>query len=514
MTTTDPAPAVPADEPASPAAKGLEHREVVIILLGLLTGMVLAALDGTIVATALPTITADLGGVDSISWVVTAYMLATTVSTPLHGKLGDLYGRKRLFQASIVIFLAGSVLCGIAGSIGQLIVFRAIQGVGGGGLMVLGQAIIADIVSPRERGRYQGIFGAVFGGASVAGPLLGGFVTDHLSWHWVFLINLPVGIVALVATALVLPPSVRRASVRIDWSGAALLSAIATLVVLITTWGGGEYAWGDPLILGMIAAAVVLTGLFVLVERGAAEPMLPLHLFRYRTFTLACSISVIVGAAMYSSINYLPVFLQTVTGSSATDSGFLITPQMLGMIAASYVTGTLISRTGRYRRFPIIGMGVLTGASLLLTTLQGSSGPLVVGAMMVVFGVGLGLTMQVMVLATQNEVPAAHLGTATSSVNFFRTIGGSIGVSLIGSMFASRLASGIVGIPGVDGTLDPAEVQDLPEASRVAYVDAFADALSGAYWYLVPAALLALGLALLLREQQLRTTTHHAAALD
>ena len=483
---------------------GFTHRQVLVIFSALMLGMVLAALDQTIVATALPTIVGDLGGLDHLAWVVTAYMLTTTISTPLYGKLGDLFGRKRLFQIAIAIFTAGSVLCGLASSMPTLIAFRAVQGAGAGGLIVLGQGIIADVVSPRERGRYQGLFGAFFGASSVAGPLLGGFLTDNLSWRWVFTINIPLGILALVMAGVFLPASVRRTNVTIDYLGAGLLSAAITLVVLITTWGGNEYEWRSPTIVAMAVAATGLAAVFVGAERRAAEPLLPMRLFQNRTFNVASGTGLLIGMAMFGVISFLPLYLQTVNGASATDSGLLLAPLMLGLLASSIVAGRSVTRTGRYRRFPVAGTVIATGGMFLLSTLDGDSSMLESGLYMTVCGIGIGLVMQIVVLATQNSVPISDLGVATASVNFFRAIGGSLGVALFGALFNARLAASIGG-----EALRPEAVQALPDVERLAYVDRFADALSGTFAYAVPLLALAVVLALSLRELPLRTSTIH-----
>jgi EmrB/QacA subfamily drug resistance transporter len=459
------------------------HKQILIIFSGLMLGMLLAALDQTIVATALPTITKELGGLDHISWVVTSYLLASTVSTPLYGKLGDLYGRKRLFQAAIVVFLVGSALCGVAQSMGQLIAFRAVQGLGGGGLIVLAQAIIAEIVSPRERGRYQGYFGAVFGASSVAGPLLGGFLTDQVSWRWVFYVNLPLGIIALLVTAAVLPTSVRlETKPRIDYAGAALLTLAVSGIVLLTTWGGTQYDWTSPVIVGLGIAAAALLAVLIVVERRTTEPVVPVHLFRATTFKVASAVSFIVGMAMFGAISFLPLFLQVVSGASATNSGLLILPLMLGLLSASMASGQIISRTGRYKVFPVTGCAVSTVALYLLSTMGTSTTQSTVTVYMVLLGVGIGLTMQTLVLAVQNAVRITELGVATSSISFFRSMGGAVGVALFGAIFSSRLAH---------NGRSPA---------------AFADSITTVFLYAVPLVVLAFGLTWLLREVPLRSS--------
>jgi len=479
---------------------GYTHRQILVIFGGLVLGMILAALDQTIVATALPTIVGDVGGLEHLAWVVTSYMLATTVSTPLYGKLGDLFGRKRLFQVAITVFTVGSALCGMAGSMATLILFRALQGLGAGGLIVLGQAIIADVVTPRERGRYQGYFGAVFGATSVAGPLLGGFFTDNLSWRWVFVINIPLGILALVVTSSVLPASIRRASVSIDYLGAALLTGAISLLVLLTTWGGNEVAWGSPTMAAMIGAVVALTAAFVVAERRAADPLLPLRLFRMRTFAVSTGIGLLSGVSMYGAISFLPLFLQTVNGASATDAGLLLVPLMLGILVSSVLAGRNVTRTGRYRRFPIAGAAILTVGMGLLGTLDSSSSRWESGLDMVVVGIGLGLTMQIIVLATQNAVERDDLGVATSSINFFRSIGGSVGVAAFGALLNARLASSVAG----GELLDTGELSALPDGARTAYLDGFAGAVSGVFAWGIPVAVAGFLLALAIRELPLR----------
>ena len=490
---------------------GLSHRQILVIFSGLMLGMFLAALDQTIVATALPTITGELGGLNHLSWVITSYLLASTVSTPLYGKLGDLYGRKRLFQIAIVIFLIGSVLSGLATDMAQLIAFRAIQGVGGGGLIVLAQAIIADVVSPRERGRYQGYFGAVFGTSSVLGPLLGGWFTDQFSWRWVFYVNVPLGILALFVTSAVLPAGQRRSKVSIDYAGSTVLVAAVSSIVLFTTWGGTEHEWGSPLILGLIAASVVLLAVLAVIERRAEEPVVPVHLFANRTFNLASSVSFIIGVSMFGAISFLPLFLQVVNGASATNSGLLLLPLMLGLLAASVGSGQVITRTGRYKMFPVIGTALAATAMFLLSTMGPATSQGTVTGYMVLLGVGIGFTMQTLILATQNTVAPRDLGTATSSVSFFRSMGGSIGVAVFGAVFNNALARRLDGMTvevGEASTFTPESLRELPDAALRQVVDAFSGSLTTVFAWATPLVVLGFVLTTLLRETPLRRSTH------
>ncbi|GHF43678.1 MULTISPECIES: MDR family MFS transporter [Streptomyces] len=517
-------PALPPESAPGPAAAtapgavpgaGHVQRSVPVAIGALLLGMLLAALDQTIVSTALPTIVSDLGGLEHLSWVVTAYLLASTAATPLWGKLGDQYGRKKLFQTAIVIFLVGSALCGAAQNMLELIGFRALQGLGGGGLIVLSMAIVGDIVPPRDRGRYQGLFGAVFGGTSVLGPLLGGLFVDHLSWRWVFYVNLPVGAVALAVIAAVLHIPVHRTPHRIDYLGTFLIAAVAVCLVLMTSLGGTTWAWSSWQIVFLGVLGVALLVPFVLVERRAAEPVLPLGLFRNRTFVLCSVIGFIVGFAMFGSMTYLPTFLQVVHGVSPTLSGVHMLPMVAGMLIASTGSGQIVSRTGRYRVFPIAGTGVMTIGLLLLHQLEPATGTGEMSVYFFVFGFGLGLVMQVLVLVVQNSVDYANLGVATSGATFFRSIGASFGVSVFGTIFSNklgpRIAAALAGAalpPGLTpGALaaDPRAVGRLPAAERASVLGAYSQSITDVFVYAVPPALLAFAFAWLLREEPLRS---------
>ncbi|MFF3753751.1 DHA2 family efflux MFS transporter permease subunit [Streptomyces sp. NPDC002018] len=502
--------------PAISPAPGDTHkpRTVLVAICALLMGLLVASLDQTIVSTALPTIVSDLGGLEHLSWVVTAYLLASTAATPLWGKLGDLYGRKRLFQLAIVIFLIGSALCGISQNMAQLIAFRAVQGLGGGGLIVLSMAIVGDLVPPRERGRYQGLFGAVFGATSVLGPLLGGFFTQHLSWRWVFYVNLPVGAVALAVIAAFLHIPVRRTRHTIDYLGTLLIASVAICFVLVASLGGTTWPWSSAEIIGLTALGTVLLVLFIRAQRRAAEPVLPLRLFRIRTFTLIAVISFIVGFAMFGAMTYLPTFLQVVQGVTPTMSGVHLLPMVLGLLITSTVSGQIVSHTGRWKACPILGAAVTALGLLLLHRLTATSGTLEASVYFFVFGAGLGLVMQVLVLVVQNSVSYQDLGVATSGATFFRSIGASFGVAIFGTVFSNLLAGRLTDVltdasspPGVgpgELSADPRAIEQLPADLRPAVLDAFSSSITDVFLYATPAVLLAFAVAWFLKEDKLR----------
>jgi len=507
-------------QPASAAPPAqLSHREVLVVFSGLMLGMLLASLDQTIVSTALPTIVGEFGGLQHLSWVITAYLLTSTASVPLYGKLSDLYGRKLLFQVAIAVFLVGSLLSGAAQSMLQLILFRGVQGLGGGGIMAMAMAIIGDIVSPRERGRYQGYTGAVFALSSVVGPLLGGLFTDELTWRWVFYINLPLGVLALIVTSAVLKLPYRRLEHRIDYLGSALMVSGVSCLLLVSSWGGTEYGWTSRMIVGLTVAGVALLALFIWQEARADEPLLPLRLFRDRIFSVSSTIGLIVGASMFGAIAFLPIYLQVVKGDSATVSGLRLVPLMLGLVGSSVISGSLISRTGRYRVYPIAGMAIVIVGMMLMTRLTEHTSMTEVSAYMFVLGVGVGMVMQVIVLAVQNSADYKDLGTATAGVNFFRSMGSAFGVAIFGSVLTNRLDVELPRLLPAGSELHagqvlgstPAQLRALPPAVHDAAVHAFSLSLHTMFLWVVPIVVVGFALTWLLREIPLRETVHVGA---
>ncbi|MEU8890242.1 MDR family MFS transporter [Streptomyces sp. NPDC048442] len=499
--------------PETPTAEkeGKQPRSVRVVLLALMIAMLLAMLDNMIIGTAMPTIVGELGGLEHLSWVVTAYTLATAASTPIWGKLGDIYGRKGIFLTSIVIFVLGSVLSGMAQDMGQLIGFRAIQGLGAGGLMVGVMAIVGDLIPPRERGKYQGMMAGVMALAMIGGPLVGGALTDGLGWRWSFYINVPLGAVALAMVATVLHlPKKERSKAKIDYLGAGLLTIGITAIVLVTTWGGSEYAWGSGQILGLAAVGVLAIVSFLFVETKAAEPIIPLHIFRNRNFTLMSVLGFIVGFVMFGAVLYLPLFQQSVQGASATNSGLLLLPMLLSMMVVSLVVGRLTTSTGKYKIFPIIGGGLITAGLFLLAQMDTDTNRLTSGIYMAVLGAGMGFLMQITMLVAQNSVEPKDMGVASSSTTLFRTLGSSFGVSVMGALFTARVTDSMVaqgasagGLPK-GAALDAASLAKLPEKMREMYQFAVSSGTHGAFLLGAGIALVAFVAAFFVKEVMLK----------
>ncbi len=503
----------------SDAPLQLTHRQILTVLTGVMAGMLLAALDQSIVGTALPRIVSELGGLDKLSWVVTAYLLTSTAVTPLWGKISDLYGRRRVFQAAIGVFVLGSALSGLSQTMTQLIGFRAFQGIGGGGLFAIALSIIGDVIPPRERGRYQGYFGAVFGVSSVAGPLLGGWLTDGPGWRWIFYINVPIGIAALVITSSALKLPVRRREHAIDYAGAAAIVACVTCLLLYLNWRGPDHGWGEPLGLALLSAAFLMGLLFVWIESRAAEPILPLHLFRNPIFRVGNAFGFLSGMVLFGTIIFLPLYLQAVKGFTPTQSGLALLPAVVGIFSTSITAGQLISRTGRYKIYPVLGGLILIFAMLGLTRLSAHTPYWQVAIAVYVWGAGIGLTMQTILTAVQNAVDYRDLGTATGAVTFFRQIGGAIGAAAFGAMLSSRLAvhlSDAFGGHAPSGVATDANnvqaLQHLPAALRDRVLDAFSSAMDDVFLIGVPIVVLAFVVALALKEIPLRSGAGTAPA--
>ncbi len=508
--TATPAPSGPSPD----AIPEFSHRQIMVIIAGLMTGMLLAALDQSIVATALPTIVSDLGGLNHLSWVVTAYLLTSTAVTPLWGKISDLYGRRIIFQTTIVIFLIGSALCGLSQNMPQLILFRAIQGIGGGGLMAIAFAIIGDVIPARERGRYQGYFGAVFGVSSIAGPLLGGWLTDAINWRWIFYINLPLGIFALIITSLALRMPVVRREHKIDYLGAAVIVSAVTSFLLYLNWSGEHYGWSDPRALAFVFAAVILAVTFIFIEFRAEEPIIPMRLFRNPIFTVGNLFTFLIGFAMFGGAVYLPLFFQGVMGMTPTESGLAMLPMVAGMFSMSITSGLLITRTGKYKIFPIIGCVILMAAMFMLSTIHWDTPYWNIAIYAFFFGIGLGLAMMTIVTPVQNAVDFRDMGVTTSTITFLRSLGGAIGVALFGAIMNSRLAQYLVEELGDQlqamgsgslNTNDVHAIQSLPEPIKTEVLTAYTHAITDIYLLSIPIIMVALVVVLFLKEIPLRT---------
>jgi len=496
-------------------AKAEDKRNILLVFAGLMVTMLLASLDQMIFSTALPTIVGELNGVDHMLWVTTAYILASTIMLPIYGNLGDLIGRKGLFIGAIALFVLGSIIGGLSQNMAWLIGGRAVQGLGGGGLMILAQAIIADVVPARERGRYMGIMGGVFALSSVAGPLLGGWFTEGIGWRWAFWMNVPLGALAIASAMLFLRlPKNSRTKPKLDVAGMALLAVASTCLVLTTTWGGTTYGWGSATIIALIVGTIVAAAAFVSAERKAAEPIMPPHLFRDRNFKLTTIAGLITGIAMFGALAYLPTYLQMVTGAGATKAGFLMIPMMAALLVSSVISGQFVSKTGRYKWLPIIGTLLVSVSLVLLSTMTPSLPVWVLCSYLAVMGVGLGMSMQILILIVQNSFPISQVGTATASNNYFRQIGASLGSAVVGSLFVARLTQLLTDrMPGGGNTatgssnsFTPAIVRELPAAVRGVIIGAYNDALTPVFLYMVPLIIIAVVLLCFVHEKPLATT--------
>lgn len=484
------------------------------VYISLMVGMLLAALDQMIVSTALPTMVGELGGVSLMAWVITAYILSATISMPIYGKMGDLIGRRSLYLGALGVFVIGSIFTGFSQTIGQLILFRGVQGLGGGGLMVLSMAIIADLVPARDRAKYMGAMGAVFGLAAVLGPLIGGYFTDYASWRWAFWINIPLGFGAILVAwrGLHLPKPIAKYS--LDIAGILAMAAAVICLTLLTSWGGTQYVWSSPIILGLIAGIIGFSIFFIWAERRATDPIIPLGLFQNRIFVVATLLGLLVGIAMFASIGFLPTFMQMVYGYSATVSGFLMLPMVIGITMTAIGSGFAVTRTGRYKIFPILSTIVIAAALFLFSTIDVGQSVVLVCFYIFLLGLGTGLMIQILVIAVQNAVPADMVGTATAANNFFREIGATIGISIVGALFAKRLQSELSSnLPSVDGlmvpnteTITPAILKAAPLEIQDAFITSYAQALMPIYLYFVPLFLVGLVLAMLLPEKPLADT--------
>lgn len=491
-----------------------DRRHILLVFAGLMMTMLLSSLDQTIFATALPTIVGELNGVDHMLWVTTAYILASTIMLPVYGKLGDLIGRKGLFIGAISIFIFGSIVGGLAPDMMWLIIGRAIQGLGGGGLMILSQAIIADVVPARERGKYMGIMGGVFALSSVAGPLLGGWFTESIGWRWAFWMNIPLGILAIASAAffLRLPKIINEHKPKLDIAGMFTLAIASTALVLLTTWGGTTYDWNSPVIIGLIVAAIIAGFTFVGIERRAAEPIMPLHLFKKKNFLLTTGAGLIIGIAMFGAMAYLPTYLQMVTGVTATEAGFMMIPMMAALLFSSIISGILVSKTGRYKWYPVVGTSIVIVALLLLSTMTPTLPVWLLCSYLAIMGIGLGLSMQILVLVVQNTFPLKQVGTATAGNNYFRQIGASIGSAIVGSLFTARLTQLLGerlagnGAAGNSNAFTPDLVKGLPPQLRDVIIGSYNDALTPVFLYMVPLVAIAVILLVFIKEDPLRTT--------